>query len=143
MAVTYAASVPTNSTAALTLGTTYIIIGRFTGVGTTSGTSTVWALNATQFANFIAAGGTETALANTSVTATATQTPASALRNFITTDAFALITAGGTGTLDEIRFGSALADVAPSAVPEPSAAAALAGLAGVLAVSQSRRRRHC
>lgn len=142
VAVTYAASTPTNTAASLALGSTYIIIGRFTGVGTTSGAATVWALTESQFASFIGAGGNEAALAGTSVTATATHTNASGTRNFITTDALALITAGGTGTIDEIRFGSALTDVTPTAaIPEPSAAAALAGLGALFAASRLRRRR--
>ena len=141
LAVGYAGTTPSNSDGSLTLGITYIILGRFTNVGASSGVATLWALDQTQFAAFLAAGGTESALAGTSVTATATQNNPSTARNFITTDAFALITANGTGVFDEIRFGSSLGDVAPIAVPEPSNATAFAGLAALLATFLPRRRR--
>ena len=141
VAVSYAGTTGNNGNTALALNTTYIIISRFTGVGTSSGVATLWALNEPQFAAFLAAGGTESALAGTSVTATASHTNTSGTRNLITSDAFALVTVNGTGVFDEIRFGSSLADVTPTAVPEPSAAVAIAGLAALFVASRPRRRR--
>ncbi|HSI07680.1 MAG TPA: hypothetical protein VK985_03755 [Rariglobus sp.] len=123
----------TNGTASLSLNTTYIIISSFTNVGTplsagTTGVAKLWALTASQYAAFLSAGGDETALAGTSVTATATQTITSGTFTFSTSDAFALVTVNDAGVVDELRYGSALADVTPTPIPEPAATAAIMGI---------------
>ncbi len=49
---------------------------------------------------------------------------------------------GNSAAWDEIRWGTTFADVTVAAVPEPSAFAAIAGLAGLGAVGLRRGRRH-
>lgn len=141
----YSGTTAINGNASLVVGTTYIIIGRFTRVGSgasagSPAVATVWALTEAQFANFIAAGGDEAALAGTSVTATASHSVTSGTKTFITSDAISLVTANSTGVFDEIRFGSSLADVSPLAIPEPAAAASLAGLVALVVCGSGRRR---
>lgn len=143
VAVSYATANGNNGAGSLLAATTYIIISRFTGVGTGSGVATLWALNESQFSAFLTAGGDETtlnALSGTSVTATASHTNASGTRTFETGDAFSLVTVNGTGVFDEIRFGSSLADVTPTAIPEPASTATLAGLAALLCFAVRARR---
>lgn len=135
---------PNNGTGPLVFNTTYIIINRFTKVGTAAttgnpGVATLWALNEDQFKAFIDAGGDETALNNTSVTATATQSVTSGTRTFATGLAIGLVTVKDVGVYDEIRFGSTLESVTP--VPEPATAAALAGLVSAALCGFARRRR--
>lgn len=142
----YSGSTAINGDAALAVGTTYILISRFTRVGSVASsvspaTATVWALNETQFGNFIAAGGDEAALVGTSVTATATQQVTSGSKNFVTGDAISLVTVNSAGVFDEIRFGSTLADVTPLlAIPEPAAAAALSAFTALAFCAGVRRR---
>lgn len=130
VATSYSTATGANGTASLTLNTTYIIIASFTRVGSSlssgsPGVASLWALNETQFANFIANGGTEAALLGTSVTATATHSTTSGTLTFVTGDATSFVTVAGTGVFDELRIGSTLADVTPTAVPEPAATAAI------------------
>lgn len=137
-------SQPDNGSDPLALNTTYIIISSFTNVGVALGTETpgvasLWALNEGQFAAFITAGGDEAALELISVTATATQTLESGTLTFSSADAIGLVTVQDAGVLDELRFGSTLADVTPLLIPEPAAVGVLAGLAA-LAFGLSRRR---
>jgi hypothetical protein len=141
-------SQPNNGTAALATNTTYIIISRFTNVGSTlstgtPGEATLWALTESQFTAFINSGGNEAALAGTTVTATATQTIASGNYAFSSSQAFGLVTVGDAGTYDELRFGSTLADVTPTAIPEPAATAVILGIGCgflILGCRTSRRR---
>lgn len=142
--VAYSGANGTDGTAGLATGTTYILIGKFTNVGTslsvgTPGTATLWALTTAQFNAFIAAGGTEAALQPASVTATATQTTTTGTFTFNSNSAFGIVAVGTSGVIDELRYGSTLADVTP--VPEPAMAPALAGLSALLAVILRRRRR--
>lgn len=134
-----------NGSGALATNTTYIIISSFTNVGValsggTAGVAKLWAMTESQFSAFLLAGGTENELNSASVTATATQTSTSGTAaTFNSASAFGLVTVNATGVFDEIRFGSALADVIPSSIPEPAGAAAIAGLlGGALAVSSRR-----
>lgn len=136
----------TNGTAALTLNTTYIIINSYTRVGQslsagTPGVAKLWALNQSQYAAFLAAGGTETALDSISVTATATSSLTSGSLSFSSNDAFGLVTVNDSGVYDELRFGASLADVTPTAIPEPAALAAWLGAVGGLSALTLRRRR--
>jgi len=125
-------STPNSTTNTLSLATTYMIIGRFTNVGTTLGSgtdgiATLFALTATQWDAFITAGGTDayldSAVVGTGISAKASETVSSGSfaftnGNWIQT----AVSSGGSGgpqtyTYDAIRFGTTLADVA---VPEPS-----------------------
>jgi len=133
VSVGYGSTVPTatNGTASLTLNTTYIIISKFTNVGLslsagTSGVAKLWALTSAQYASFLSSGGDETALNGTSVTATATQTVTSGTFTFSSSDAFGIVTVTDVGVIDELRFGSALADVTP--IPEPETTTLLLGI---------------
>ena len=127
----------------LLLNTTYIIVSSFTNVGTpldgttTTGVATLWALTQTQFGSFLSAGGTQSAL-STYASATATQTTTSGTLNFDSLSAFGIITQGDAGTIDEIRFGSTLADVTP--IPEPAATAAAMGIGCALLLLYRRTR---
>lgn len=147
VATSYSTATGNNGTAPLVLNTTYIIIASFTRVGSSlssgnPGVATLWALNETQFADFITNGGNETALAGTSVTATATHSTTSGTFTFVTGDATSLVTVNGTGVFDELRFGSSLADVTP--IPEPAATTAVMGFGcGLLLLYRRHRRSHC
>jgi hypothetical protein len=145
VATSYSSTTGNNGSASLDLNTTYIIIASFTRVGAnlsagSPGVATLWALNSTQFANFLTNGGNEAALAGTSVTATATHSTTSGTLTFVTGDATSFVTVNGTGVFDELRIGSALADVTPTAIPEPAATTALVGLAAALCTVRRKRR---
>ncbi|MFH1496685.1 MAG: PEP-CTERM sorting domain-containing protein [Verrucomicrobiota bacterium] len=143
IAVGYASGTA-NGNGSLTNGTTYIIISKFTRVGqtvdtTNTGVATQWALDAGQFADFLDAGGDEAALNSVSITGVSTSTVSSITSNaFSSSMAFGLVTVNDTGTFDEIRFGTDLADVTP--IPEPGSLAALAGLCSIFAFATRRRR---
>ncbi len=136
-----------NGSGALTLGTTYIIISKFTRVGqsinvSSPGVATQWALNETQFASFIAAGADEAALNSVTITATSTQSATSGSINiFSSAMAFSIVTVNDVGTFDEIRFSSDLAGATPfAAIPEPATAALLIGLGSITLYLTQRRR---
>jgi len=135
-----------NGTGSLALGTTYIIISEFTRVGEsvstgTPGVATSWALTESQFAAFLADGGDEAALARASVTATAMHsTGANGTQAFSSSQSIGIITVNDSGVLDELRYGSTLADVIP--IPEPATAALLAGLGCGVFLLLRRSRRH-
>lgn len=135
----------------LTLSTTYIIIAKFTNVGTgltttTTGQSSIWALTEAQFGNFILGGGTEAYLNSATVTGTATGVTARGSDANVTSGTYslttgnfaALVAVNDVGAFDELRFGTTLVDVTP--IPEPAALGVIAG-ASVLAGSLLRRRR--
>ncbi|MDR1279529.1 MAG: PEP-CTERM sorting domain-containing protein [Opitutaceae bacterium] len=133
-------------TADLELNTTYIIISCFTNAGVTlsasvKGTATIWALTEAQFADFLATGGDETALASVAVTATATQTVSSGTRAF--TGAISFVSVNDVGTIDELRWGSSLESVTPVVpVPEPATVALVLGMgAGLLGMACRLRHR--
>jgi uncharacterized protein (TIGR03382 family) len=134
------------------LSTTYIIIAKFTNAGTalnsttTTGQSSLWALTEAQFGNFIVGGGTEAYLNAATVTGTATGVTARGNDATLITGSYslasgnfaALVSVNDTGSFDELRFGTTLADVTP--IPEPATAAAAAGgFAALLAVLRRRR----
>ncbi len=133
VATSYSTASGSNGTASLTVNTTYIIIASFTRVGSSltagnPGVATLRALNEAQFATFLASGGDEAALLGTTVTATATHSTTSGTFTFVTGDATSFVTVNGTGVFDELRIGSSLADVTPTAVPEPSTTAFIVGI---------------
>lgn len=130
----------------LATNTTYILISKFTRVGqsvdgTNTGVATQWALDASQFAAFLAAGGDEAALGSVTITGMSTDTfTTTSYNTFSSSDALALVTVDDVGTFDELRFGTELADVTPSSVPEPAAAVLLSGLACAAWCAVRRRR---
>lgn len=144
----------------LVIDTTYMMIGRFTNVGTalsgsTEGVATMFALTAAQWDSFVAAGGTDVYLDEASVgtgdgnisarvadTAVTTGTYSFAnTGNYIQT-VMSASTTGSTQTykLDNMLYGTSLADVAVAPIPEP-ASAALIGALGALTFVVLRRRR--
>lgn len=146
VAVGYSGTTGTDGNFGLALNVTYIVLSSYTNAGaslsgTTQGKATLWVMTGAQFDSFIAAGGTETALQNASVTATATQTvSAGGPFTFNSNTAFGIVTVNDVGVIDELRFGSALADVTPIAIPEPAATSTLAALAVALCVVRRKHR---
>lgn len=141
---------PSSTGGTLTTATTYIIISKFTNVGmvlntTTTGQSSIWALTEAQFGNFIAGGGTEAYLNSATVAGTATGVTARGNDTTLTAGSYslasgnfaALVSVNDSGSFDELRYGTTLADVTP--IPEPATAAAAGGLAALLAVLRRRR----
>lgn len=116
----------------LTNGTNYIILSKF-NFGPSGGAS-VWALNSTQFAAFVAADRDESFLTSSNVTAFATDAQTG---SFGWNGAFfEIVNQNVTGTLDEIRFGESLLDVTP--IPEPASLSLLG--AGSLLFLRRRRK---
>lgn len=149
VAVGYDAT-PTSTGSTLTLSTTYIIISKFTNVGTgltgtTTGQSSIWALTEAQFGNFISGGATEAYLNSATVAGTATGVTARGSDATLTSGTYslttgnfaALVSVNDSGSFDELRYGTTLADVTP--IPEPATAAVAGGLAALLAVLLRRR----
>ena len=123
--------------------TTYMVITEWTNLGNLdnsgTGTGTMWLLTAANYNSLIANGLTKANL-NTYKSATVSTTGTAFTLDNSDSARFG-ITAGGSGytrTLDEIRWGTTLADVA-SAVPEPGILALVAGSMGVLALLRRRR----
>jgi hypothetical protein len=123
--------------------TTYLIIARFTGVGSTgtSQTASIFAMTQAQYENFLGLGGTEAVLDGLSVvaggltglTAKGTDT-GSVTEGFATGNFVHFVSVANTAKFDELRYGSTLADVIP--VPEPGA-----GALGILGAALLMRRR--
>ena len=137
--------------ATLATDTTYILISRFTNVGTDlstgPGVATTWALTAAQFDAFVSAGQSESYLDSGSIgstyTAKASVSATSGTYEFGagTGTYISLVESGSSGTtFDELRWGSTLADVTPTMVPEPASFTVIAGFLSV-GVAALRRRR--
>jgi len=115
---------PGNAASALAIGTTYLMVASWTNVNNTGGgIATLWVLDAAGYEAWRASGGAEAALATYAVT-TATQTGVSQntfdaattyLQFYINEGLTGSPTGTLTGTFDEVRFGTTLADVA---IPE-------------------------
>ena len=132
----------------LDTNTTFLIIARWTNVGgtlsaSTPGVGTLYALTANQFNSFVAAGSTENYLdtapvgsnTNSITTRLVGTNTASGGNNAFGTGFVQFVTVGHVLGLDEMRYGSSLADV----VPEPAGlGVAVVGMAGLL---HRRRRR--
>lgn len=136
------------STAGITLGTdtTYLLIARWTNVGTTlsettTGQGTVFVLTSDQFDSFVAAGSLESYLDTTATGPEATSilvrhsgpVHTSSTNNAFNSGAYVqFVQVGHTVDVDEIRYGTTLIDV----VPEPAGVA----LTSLVALGLLRRR---
>jgi hypothetical protein len=118
---------------ALTLNTTYLMLAKFTNVGTalsagSPGVATFWALTESGYDNWLTLGGKLEANLGTYAAFTATDTQTSGTYAFDNTDYMQLgVTTTGTGGgridmyMDEIRYGTTLESVANNyIIPEPS-----------------------
>lgn len=139
----------TNSGVSLNLNSTYLLIARFTNVGQVSvgtpGVATIYALDETQFGNFLLGGANDAYLDSASIGGPTGLTArisddsiTTGTFDFATDDFFALVSVNGSGRFDEVRYGTTLAAVTP--IPEPgSVVIALSGL-GLLTWRLARRK---
>jgi len=121
----------TGSGTSLALNTTYLLISKYTNVGSAASTTTVFALSLAQYGNFLSAGATESYLTSTAmgsaanqITARVTDSTTATSFGFSSSNYVQMVSVGDASTFDEMRYGSTLADVV--AVPEPSTWALLA-----------------
>lgn len=139
VAVGYGSTGTNSTTTGLTTGTTYLVINRFTNVGGGSGgTASMWVLDAAQFTAFLETDRSATSLGTAAATNTLTGTFV-----FSSTQAFGIVTVNDAGTYDELRFGSTLAAVTPTTVPEPASMAAVMGIGCGLLLLRRRQSRSC
>lgn len=119
--------------AALSSGTTYLTIAQYSGSGINA-----WVFTQAGFDNWVSNGSTEGSLSTYAFSNGSRSGDAS----FSGTLVLGGYSTGGAITVvfDEIRFGSSLAEVTPSAIPEPSSFAALAGVAMLGSAAMRRRR---
>lgn len=126
-----AASNITVGSTGLELNTTYILISRFTNVGSSipagTGTGTLYALTLSQFNSFLSAGGTESYLDSATIGTGASNVTGRVSNTnnnntpttywFQSTNYAQFVNVNDSVTFDELRYGSTLTDVVP--VPEP------------------------
>lgn len=146
-------STPSAGASLTSNGITYLVLAKFTNVGTelsatTQGTATLWILTEAQYANLLSVGLSEANLnartvgtTSTSVFVKISDTVTSGNYSFGEGSFLQFAATGVTdsnqnGRIDEVRIGTSLSDVTP--IPEPSAAAAL--VAGLLVTGFRRRR---
>lgn len=148
--IRYSTATPTTSNV-LAANTTYMVISRFMNVGSTTpgvyGLSTMWVLSSAQYDALVAAGHLTDSFLNTAVVGTDVTEMVSASGDLASTANFSngqylqTLLASGSGlttrTLDELKFGTSLLDVA--AVPEPTITALLLGSVMVLVAAMRRR----
>jgi hypothetical protein len=116
-------------------------LNSFTNVGSAGGgTATLYAFTLEQFETFLVYGGDEDALANPSVTFTATVSDEKKT-SVSFTGAFEIVSANVSSTIDEIRWGTTLADVIPLVtVPQPAVTPLALSVAGLGLAVWGRRR---
>lgn len=133
---------------AITTGTTYLVVSRFTNVGAalsagTQGVADLWVFTSAGYEDWINNGGTEGAL-GTYAYATASESVTSGTYSFTNSRFYqiASFTGGGTGTtssrLDDVRYGTTLGDVM-AVVPEPTSAALLGLAVGGMILRRRRK----
>lgn len=124
----------------LAVGTTYLILSRFTNVGTAGGgTATMFTFDLTTYDDWVNAGSVEADLATYSLSSQTNTGTTQA--DFATGDFFQFAVSNTsdstilqTVVYDELRWGTSLADV----VPEPGTTTVLAGALALLALQRRR-----
>lgn len=141
----------TSNSPTITTGTTYLILNRWTNVGTSlsagsPGQGTTWLFDLTSYNTWFNNGALESNLSTAALIVRTDANVTSGTFTFDNTDYLTLRTdapdinkGSFTAIIDEVRFGTDLGSVI-TAVPEPSTYAMIAGAAG-LAGAMFRRRR--
>lgn len=145
--VSYSTTAVSATTSLANNPTTYLFINSFTNVGSSGGgVATTWIFDVAGFDQLLADGVLTDAKLDQYRLHKISQTNASGSAFVFDNTRFMQFgSSSGTGSgsqisvFDEIRYGNALADVIPVAVPEPSAYAAIAG-AIMLGAAMTRRR---
>jgi hypothetical protein len=134
-----------SGSAALGTGTTYLMLSRFTLVGSATGsaTATTWAFTQAQYESFLDLGGTEAVLLGLTATgytakATDTATLPVASNAFSDSTYEQIVNAGLTAQWDEIRYATTVEEVTGRPIPEP--ATSLLALLGLALLHRRRRR---
>lgn len=138
----------TSSNFTLTVNTTYLIVSKFTNVGTlvnsgNPGVASQWVFTQTQYENWLAGGAVEAQLgsfASSSITQSHTVSGTNTFAGYAQFGNWAQ-GAGNTQTVvfDELRYGTTLADVMAT-IPEPAAFALLLGFGSLGCAALHRRR---
>lgn len=132
-----------SGSSALTTGNTFIVISSFTNVGNSSpGDANLYVLNQAQYTNLLAIGinnlSSLTVGQNSNqVWASAAQTGVSLNASFDSSDFLHILSLDTTGTIDEIRYATTLAEVLP--IPEPSSTMMM-GAAAAFTLLRRRRK---
>ena len=103
---------------------------------------TTYALTASQFDTFILNGGTEAfldTLGNYTYKVVDTSDTAGT-DDFATGNFLNMVSVTGVGKFDEIRYGSTLADVTPTSIPEPTILGLTVAACGVILVWNRQRK---
>lgn len=134
----------TGGSSTLAAGTTYLMVGAYTGDGTNITSSTVYFFDQTSYANYLAAASESNAasLLSTYALFSLTQTGSVALSSL--TNLQFNVNGGPTALYDDYRLGTDIGDVVnlASAIPEPATTAAIiAGLSLGAVVFLRRKRR--
>ncbi len=96
---------------------TFMIINKFTGLGTTNSSASIWAINATAF-DSIAAGGITEAELNSVAFLQASRIDTNNVQ-FLPNQQYLFFWSGiGSGLIDEVKIGTTLTDV--TVIPEPA-----------------------
>lgn len=149
----YDVSPTASANTAFATGTNYLIISSFTNVGVTlgggtNGVATSWAFTQAGYDNWVTLGNSAQSALDTYAFRKVSDTATSGTYGFDSVGYISFQTNSPdfsghniTALYDELRYGTTLADVTASPIPEPSAYAAILGafaLAGVAARRRSR-----